>query len=62
MKCSACERGDHENCGLQSWCDCDDEGNGDPDAAMFPEFDPYDPSDRPPWISGGGAVYRGRGD
>ena len=23
MKCEACERGDHPNCGLQTWCTCD---------------------------------------
>jgi hypothetical protein len=26
MKCEACERGDHDNCGMQTWCDCDCEG------------------------------------
>jgi len=23
MKCEACERGDHLNCGMQTWCECD---------------------------------------
>jgi hypothetical protein len=23
MKCEACERGDHDQCGMQTWCDCD---------------------------------------
>lgn len=32
MKCQACERADHDNCGMQSWCDCDCEG-----------YDPYMP-------------------
>lgn len=22
-KCEACDQGDHANCGLKSWCDCD---------------------------------------
>jgi hypothetical protein len=26
MKCQACEEGDHDNCGMQTWCDCDCEG------------------------------------
>lgn len=21
--CAACENGDHQNCGLQTWCECD---------------------------------------
>ena len=29
MYCEACEREDHANCGLQTWCECD----CDPDAA-----------------------------
>ena len=33
MKCHACEEGDHDNCGMQTWCDCDCEG-----------YDPYMPS------------------
>lgn len=24
--CEACERGDHYNCGLQTWCQCECEG------------------------------------
>lgn len=36
MMCEACTRGDHANCGMQSWCDCEDERDGDPDAA--PDF------------------------
>ncbi len=32
MKCEACERGDHGNCAMQSWCKCDDERDGDQDA------------------------------
>jgi hypothetical protein len=31
MKCEACERGDHEDCGKQSWCDCDCNDPDDPD-------------------------------
>lgn len=23
MMCEACERGDHANCGMQTWCECD---------------------------------------
>lgn len=34
MKCEACERGDHENCGMQTWCECDCAG---PDAIDFGE-------------------------
>lgn len=29
MKCQACEDGDHDNCGMQTWCDCDCEGYQD---------------------------------
>lgn len=28
--CEACARGDHANCGMQTWCDCD----CDPDLAL----------------------------
>lgn len=35
--CEACENGDHENCGMQTWCECDCAG---PDAIGMP-----DPSD-----------------
>lgn len=35
MKCEACERGDHDQCGMQSWCDCDCEGY-DPNAIYLP--------------------------
>lgn len=27
--CEACERGDHANCNLASWCQCDDPEDGD---------------------------------
>jgi hypothetical protein len=30
MMCEACRRGDHGNCGMQTWCDCDDDRDGDP--------------------------------
>ena len=26
--CEACSRGDHANCGMQSWCHCQDESDG----------------------------------
>src|SRR5262245_9600664 len=26
MLCQACERGDHDNCGMQTWCTCECEG------------------------------------
>ena len=43
MLCQACEEGRHEDCGMQTWCECD----CDPEAArMFPEFDPYEPPER----------------
>jgi hypothetical protein len=38
MKCEACERGDHDCCGMQTWCDCDCEGydpHGLPDGYYF---------------------------
>jgi hypothetical protein len=25
--CEACERGDHQNCGMQTWCECECEGD-----------------------------------
>jgi hypothetical protein len=27
--CEACQRGDHANCGMQTWCDCEDTRDGD---------------------------------
>lgn len=33
MLCEACEHGDHEQCGMQTWCECDCEG---PDEAYTP--------------------------
>lgn len=39
MKCEACERGDHDECGMQTWCDCDCEGHQEgayiPDGSYF---------------------------
>lgn len=32
MKCQACEEGDHQNCGMQTWCECDCDG---PEAVDF---------------------------
>lgn len=29
MMCEACERGDHDNCGMQTWCECDCAGYHD---------------------------------
>ena len=26
MLCQACEQDDHDNCGMQTWCECDCEG------------------------------------
>jgi hypothetical protein len=26
--CEACERGDHQNCGMQSWCRCENPMDG----------------------------------
>lgn len=26
MKCEACKQGDHQNCGMQTWCECDCDG------------------------------------
>ena len=39
--CDACRDGDHANCGLQSWCKCQDERDGDPDA--LPDHGPACP-------------------
>lgn len=33
--CEACEAGDHANCGMQTWCECE----CDPDSVW--DFDPY---------------------
>lgn len=27
--CEACERGEHWNCCMAHWCECDDAGDGD---------------------------------
>lgn len=43
MMCQACEAGDHLNCGMQVWCECDCAGYHD---AGMPEFDPFEPYDR----------------
>lgn len=32
MMCEACTRGDHANCGMQSWCECENDGDGDLDS------------------------------
>lgn len=37
MKCEACEQGDHFNCGMQTWCECDCAG---PESI---EFDTHEP-------------------
>lgn len=36
MMCEACSRGDHANCGMQTWCACDNEMDGDHVAARLP--------------------------
>lgn len=28
MLCDACENGEHWNCGMQTWCECDCDGPG----------------------------------
>lgn len=40
MMCEACKRGDHANCGMQTWCDCEDTRDGDHDAPA--DWDPAD--------------------
>lgn len=40
--CEACERGDHDQCGMQTWCECDCQGADgvyipDPDDERQPE-------------------------
>lgn len=35
MMCEACTRGDHANCGMQTWCECD----CDPEMAMLDDFE-----------------------
>jgi hypothetical protein len=50
MMCEACERGDHGNCGLQTWCECDCDGTDDcfdPDAYR----DYYDVPEQPEGFS-----------
>jgi hypothetical protein len=42
MMCEACLRGDHPNCGMQSWCRCEHPLDGDHD--YYPERDPYESS------------------
>lgn len=42
MKCEACEQGNHINCGMQTWCECECDG---PDSI---EFDPP-PSEQGPF-------------
>lgn len=42
MMCEACERGDHHQCGMQTWCDCDCGGPDDPASFM-----PFDVSEQP---------------
>jgi hypothetical protein len=38
MVCEACERGDHDQCGMQTWCECDCEGY-DPAGRVRPVFE-----------------------
>lgn len=38
--CEACERGDHANCNLAAWCQCDDPADGDELAAIADTFYP----------------------
>lgn len=38
MMCDACERGQHELCGMQTWCACDCSGSEDD----YFHDDPYD--------------------
>ena len=35
MMCEACERGDHDQCGMQTWCECDCAGYHD---AGMPDY------------------------
>jgi len=41
MMCESCERGDHANCGMQTWCECD----CDPEAIDYFEVDPGLPAE-----------------
>jgi hypothetical protein len=34
MLCQACNNGDHDQCGMQTWCECECEGY---DAGAYPE-------------------------
>lgn len=45
MMCEACERGDHDNCGMQTWCSCDCEGYQD-GRYYVPDYDPMDREER----------------
>jgi len=43
MKCDACLHGDHANCGMQTWCDCEDERDGVQEAGSdWSEWDAYE--------------------
>ncbi len=46
MMCQACEAGDHGNCGLQTWCECDCDGTDDCFDPMA-YFDSYDAPEQP---------------
>lgn len=40
MMCEACERGDHDRCGMQTWCECECDGYhgfGLPDIELIPD-------------------------
>lgn len=39
MFCQACNNGDHDQCNMATWCQCD---CGGPDDDGLPDFDPYD--------------------
>jgi hypothetical protein len=44
MMCEACERGDHELCGMQTWCECDCAGFGE---VFLPDHYYGDPPPKP---------------
>lgn len=44
MMCQACNDGDHDNCNMATWCQCDCAGFHD---AGLPDIDPHDEMEDP---------------
>lgn len=41
--CQACEEGRHSQCGMQTWCECEDGRDGDPNADDSDDWDGWPP-------------------